>query len=267
MSVSPPTAGYPSPGSFPPRVRFAAIGDAWNQLTSDLGGWIVASLISLILIVVGYFILTLISIPLTLVTFGLGALVMVLVGTVPLMLLVAGLMRRALSQIRGLVLPATSIFDLGGRGKETALYAVYMTAVNVAAQVVTIIVGLLFTALLGPAGLALMFLVTIVVALIIAVIQSMLIFGIIMVVDQELSAKEAFTKALETFMPHKWSTWGMSIVWSICSELGAIACGVGVIFTFPLFAITPAVIYNDFFPEPQAAPDPTAPAAYPRPPQ
>lgn len=267
MSVIPPVVGIPNSRGPSARIRYGALGDAWRLISSDLGSWLVVSLIAVLLVTAGYVVFTLLSLAASLYLYHVGGLAVALIFTIPVTLLLSGVMRRGLSQMRGTRLPPTSIFDLGGRGKETARYAGYITAVNVAAELINL--GLYFALFSHPdLSMAIEYgLIVLLVRLPLVGVQAVLTLGIPLVFDRGLSAGEAFSKTIETFKSHFFSLWGMALLWGICAGVGMLACGVGILFTFPIAILTPAVIFDDFFPQPQAASDPLGYALYPRPPQ
>lgn len=267
MSVIPPPPGPPGPGPLVPSVRVGALGDAWRFLRSDVRGWLNSAGILIILVGIGNYLLGLISRPISSVTLGLSSVVLMALALIPYTLLFAGLMRRALSQARGVVLPPKSIFSLEGRGKDVARYAVYIAAVSLITGVLTTVTGLGLVAILGSAGNLVKPLAALVIGLAGMAVQSVLGLGLPMVFDENLSAGQAFSKAFSTFKPYFWAVWGMMILSVLCAGIGLICCIVGVFFTFSFAAITPAVIYNDFFPRAAAPTDPLGYASYPRPPQ
>lgn len=71
----------------------------------------------------------------------------------------------------------------------------------------------------------------------------------LLIVRQNMQPFDAMRKSMETIT--RGGIWMMILllfVAGICAELGAIACGIGVLFTFAIYPLTIAYVYRGFFP-------------------
>jgi hypothetical protein len=69
--------------------------------------------------------------------------------------------------------------------------------------------------------------------------------GIMEIVDRGATAVEAFQASWEFTKGHRWMVFLAFVVMYIASVAGAIACGIGVLVTAPLFPVGIALIYRD----------------------
>ena len=101
-------------------------------------------------------------------------------------------------------------------------------------------------------------------------VQALLMFGLFLVVEKNLSFWDASMESINTVKTNFWPFLGLGVVASIIGSLGAMACGIGVIFTAPIQACILTVAYREIFGggvRPAAArPVETGPAATPPPP-
>jgi len=68
-------------------------------------------------------------------------------------------------------------------------------------------------------------------------------------VEQNVGAVEALKISYNAAKPHAWSFFGLMFIGSIVSGLGYIACGLGILFTFPILPIIMGAHYTYFFPK------------------
>lgn len=68
-------------------------------------------------------------------------------------------------------------------------------------------------------------------------------------VDQGVGVNEAFRVGYETFKPYAWQMLGVMFVAGLLQVAGALCCGVGVLFTFPVYCAVIGLHYSYFFPE------------------
>jgi len=79
------------------------------------------------------------------------------------------------------------------------------------------------------------------------VAHAVLMFGLFLIVDKR---REFWPASVESFNKVKSNFWpflGFSVVSNIIGSIGAIACGIGVIFTLPIQACILTVAYRDVF--------------------
>lgn len=256
-------------GSMPsqPRVRFEAISDAWKYFQQQMGTWIAACLIYLVITLAlscgGYIaILALmgglasgagqpsspeeaLSALTTIMGMGFfGQFLLQLFVWILATLFTGGLYRMATRQLRG---EAISLGDM-------------MSVVDVlgALLVAAILVGLAVT--IGS------FLCVIPAF----IVGGLLMFTVPLIVDQRLGALEAMMKSVDSLKGEWLMATLFYLVVSILGSLGALLCGIGLLFTWPLFILSVSVLYRDFFigqaPSEASAPPPPPPSPFAPPP-
>jgi uncharacterized membrane protein len=89
------------------------------------------------------------------------------------------------------------------------------------------------------------------------VAHALLMFGLFLIVDRRKEFWPASVESFNKVKPYFWPFLGFSVVTSIIGSIGAIACGIGVIFTLPIQACILTVAYRDVFGgnEPEASAD------------
>ena len=78
--------------------------------------------------------------------------------------------------------------------------------------------------------------------------MALLAFTPILVVRQGLNAFDAIRLSYRTLQKDVWMMTGVLVLALLATFVGVCACCVGVLFTFPIFSATVAVIYYSFFP-------------------
>lgn len=78
------------------------------------------------------------------------------------------------------------------------------------------------------------------------IVGGLLMLTLPMMIDQNMSIGQAMSTSFAKLRPHIWMAMLLFICYAILSTLGAMACLVGAIFTFPLYFIVPALVYRDF---------------------
>jgi uncharacterized membrane protein len=73
-----------------------------------------------------------------------------------------------------------------------------------------------------------------------------------LIVDKQMGVIDAMTLSFNTLKPHVWPVLGYTIVAGLIGALGALACGVGVFFTAPIYYLSLALLYRSFFPDERA---------------
>ena len=219
------------------RIRFDAIGEAWTLVKAQMGTWVLLTLVYLVA------------------AFAISSVVRFLLGTVglstspapgellhfgPMFFLAfatstvvnaafgaffqGGMYNVALKQARG---EAVSIGDLFGAGDVIGALVVgvllYTFAVNIG-LILLIIPGLL--------------------------ISGALMFTVPLIVEKKLSAIQALTLSWNTLKGQALAAFGFVFCSSLLSALGMLACGVGILFTVPIYYLSIAIAYRDYFGQP-----------------
>lgn len=82
---------------------------------------------------------------------------------------------------------------------------------------------------------------------VIFVAHALLMFGMFLIVDRGREFWPASVESFNKVKPNFWPFLGFSIVSNIIGSIGAIACGIGVVFTLPIQACILTVAYRDVF--------------------
>ena len=77
--------------------------------------------------------------------------------------------------------------------------------------------------------------------------QAFLMFGIFLIVDRQMEFRPASMESINTVKTNFWPFFGLSAVAGIIGSIGAIACGIGIVFTIPIQGCILAVAYRDIF--------------------
>ena len=77
--------------------------------------------------------------------------------------------------------------------------------------------------------------------------QAFLMFGMFLIVDRQMDWLPASMESIDIVKANFWPFFGLSTVAGIIGSLGAIACGIGVVFTIPIQGCFLAVAYRDVF--------------------
>jgi len=227
--------GYGGPPANP-QVRLEAIGEAWRLLTQQLGVWIGAFFIYMI--VVGGFVVA------AMFALGFGSLLtrpqpgaipmdslppgfipkyilMVITIAVIASYFIGGMFHMAVKQVKG---ETISISDITGAGEVTLSLigaSIVGGIVIYIGTLLCIIPGLIFNALL------------------------MLVFPLI--VDRKIGAMAAIGQSWGALKGQLGMSLLLLIVLFVIYLVSAIPCGIGVILSFPLAILTLAVVYRDIF--------------------
>ena len=219
-----------------PKVRFEAIGEAWQMFTQQMGTWISALLILFGIIFAVYMVFGFGVFGLLIAAGGsrhageagaalgmlfLAELVMGLVMLTIAAYMTGGLIRMALKQVRGAPISISDLFS-GGDVFLPVLGATLLCALAAgAASLLFVIPGW--------------------------IVAGLLFLTIPLIVDQKMGVIEAMTTSWNALK----SDWLMAtlfaLVMPLIAGLGALACGVGALFTYPLLYLGMAVLYRDFF--------------------
>jgi uncharacterized membrane protein len=228
--------GYPPPPSRP-RIRFEAIGEAWKLFQRDAATWIISVLIYFaIVFFVGAVIGVATGVTGEVVSRTGGAagisgiampafsLVQILSRVVIFVLstfLLGGMYRMAIKALRNEQISVTDMFGVGD----------VLPACLLAAVLVGVVTGIGFMLCILPG----------------IVIGALLMFTYPLIVDRRLGAIEAMTQSVNALKGEALMAILFYLVVAIIACLGFAACCVGVLVTFPLFILSIAVVYRDFF--------------------
>ena len=230
-----PTSEGPVPPG-PPTVRFGAIGDAWNLIQQDFGVYSIASLILVVLSILGYYALEIplerflpvnyhnMWIPYDLANpafWGWWLVIFVASRIIPFFL-GAGYFSLCIKRLRGERISVWQVFS-GFKPFFGMLVAGIIT-------------------LTLEAGGCLLFL-----------LPGMFIVGVLafvpqIMMDQKTGPAEAMRMSFMA-LKRDWALmWLLAYVVSIIAFAGTLACGVGVVFTAPLYYMVLAIHYHAYFP-------------------
>lgn len=81
-------------------------------------------------------------------------------------------------------------------------------------------------------------------------------FGLFLVVDRKRDFWNAAIESFQTLKPSFFPLLGISVVAAIMGSIGAVACGIGVVITMPLYYCIMAHAYRDAFRGPETPPQP-----------
>ena len=77
--------------------------------------------------------------------------------------------------------------------------------------------------------------------------QAFLMFGMFLIVDRQMDWLPASMESINVVKTNFWPFFGLSALAGIIGSIGAIACGIGVVFTIPIQGCILAVAYRDVF--------------------
>lgn len=242
MGQPPIYSNYPRGGNawggYPPGVYFDFIGKAWAEVKQNLGTWIVTTLVAGLLYYGAAFgslmALNVLnsgsplgdpSNPNTLNTTPTGIIGQILMNAVLGALqaiLITGMVRMALDQLQG-------------REVSFRLFATMPKAVPL------VIVGFL--------GGLMTF-----VGLLLCVIPGIYLYGVLAFASMYVAFKDqapvtAITSSMNTLKPYAWSMFGLQLVLVLLMGVSMLCCGIGLLFTVPIAAMTMAMHWNVFEPE------------------
>ncbi|MDQ2800739.1 MAG: hypothetical protein M3Y13_14005 [Armatimonadota bacterium] len=279
MSV--PMGGYPSgPAPMTGRIDFAWIGQAWALFMARAGVWIGAFLLYSLIGAVLWFLWAVGTG--TLVTFQ-QLYVSILNHTAPRVstqnpyyefartqgftllltganaVFFAGFYRMALRQVRGEAIGVGGLFSAFPQFLPLAMVAVFAPGVVMLLEALF----LWFLHLAGMPGRQSVSLVGLFVAIPSIVLQGLLMFAPLLVLDQGANATDAIIGSLRLLK----GQWLMAVLFyfivAMIGGLGIMACGVGMLASYPLFLISIAVGYQNLTQPPLPAYPPYG--AYPAP--
>ena len=77
--------------------------------------------------------------------------------------------------------------------------------------------------------------------------QAFLMFGFFLIVDGQMDFQAASMESINTVKTNFWPFFGVSAVAGIIGSIGAIACGIGIVFTIPIQGCILAVAYREVY--------------------
>ncbi|MEO6810795.1 MAG: hypothetical protein ABI353_16895 [Isosphaeraceae bacterium] len=211
-----------------PRVRFGAIGDAWELLLKHLGTWIL-TVILLILCqgaINAVFGPSFVSIrggrpALHAVKLAPGQLFQSILSIAVNGFFLGGMVRMAAKQIRGLPIRALDLFEVVDVLPQLLLASFLVSLATLVGLSICIVPGL--------------------------ILAGLLMFTIPLVVDGRMEATAAFGQSIRALQGQWLSATFFHMVAGLAAVLGFLLCGVGVVVTAPLYALSITVLYRDFF--------------------
>jgi len=144
-------------------------------------------------------------------------------------LFVVGLFRVAIRQVRGLPIQVGDMFSAADVWL-TAVVATFLVALATIGGFILLIIPGLY-------------------------ISARLMFTLPLVADGRLKATEAMGLSWRALNGQVFMAWWFMVVVTILSGIGFLACGIGILFTMPLYSLSIAVLYRDFFLAPTQLPD------------
>jgi uncharacterized membrane protein len=229
--------GYPAyPGPVRREVRFDAINEAWDLFRQEMGTWILAVLVALALITV-----------VTIFCFAALALAgAVAIGTLPAIdtgeaamgVLVGyafvgvimwavtayatcGLLHLAIKQVRGQPISVSDLFGVASSLPSTMLTLLIVGMATGIAGIFCYVPGL--------------------------IVAGLLMLALPLVVDARYSPTQACSASWDALKQDWLKAACFNFVLSLVVSVGALACGIGLLFTVPLFYLAIAIVYRDFF--------------------
>ena len=232
-NMSGPTAAGYAPGQRPPGAHFEFISDAFNIIRADVGTWILATIISLVVTIVA-------ALPIYGLSFGVlfvggsgGP-----TGPAQMAAFLAGgiLLYVVLLTVSGMTYVGMGAMAMqasrGERPQIGELFAPLRRFFPVA--ITTLIVSLL-----------------IILGLSLFVLPGLIAIGLFAMApfaacEQELSPGDALRWSLSVSREHVWSIMGLLVVAFIIAQIGGCACYVGYLFTGPVPGIVLGLTYMTF---------------------
>jgi hypothetical protein len=77
--------------------------------------------------------------------------------------------------------------------------------------------------------------------------QAYLMFGFFLIVDGQMDFQAASKESINTVKTNFWPFFGLSAVAGIIGSIGAVACGIGIVFTIPIQGCILAVAYREVY--------------------
>ncbi len=243
-------------GPAPRIIRPRLIDNAWRVTKSDLGTYIVSTLLG-VLLSVGAGVLVLVytaargavnaaPLDVVIVDFVLN----VLAGTASMTVL-AGVSWLAVRQLRGEPISIGMVFQQNGMIGQVALFSL----------IINIIMGV-GSAISVATAQPTINLVVVVVTMV--MLYSRYFLTPVIIIDQRKPVSEAAIMSDQALAGKRFQAWLAMFLCALVSGLGVLLCVVGILFTMPILYVAVGIVYHDFFrpvaPQPIVSEAPVAPA-------
>ncbi len=244
MAVPPDSAPtYPS-YSPRPEIRFDAISEAWKVFQPNMGAWIVAELIFIICMGIAYAIAIALmfataaiftaiasKVPIGILAFPIMMFIPATIILIAMNTMLGGMYRMAIGSLRGEAIGPNYLFSVTDVLPQLVIGAVLSGII--------IEIGMMFCYIPG------------------FIAAGLLMFTVPLIVDRRMNGIDAMKLSFETLKPQLAMATLFIVVAAIVGYIGIVACFIGIFFTLPLFFISVAINYRNFFMEP--GPGPYAP--------
>ncbi len=209
--------GYPGGYAPQPKVRLEVFGEAWKLVQPNLGTWIGATIVYLVCIIAVNVVVGVVA-GRSMAGNGIGSLLGSIVG----FFLQCGMSRMAIKQVRGERVEIADMF-------------------SVTDVIGSIVIGSILYSLLTLIGLVLCILPGL-------VLIGLLMFMPLFIVDQRMDATTALSTSINALKTDVLMATLFVFVAGILVVVSAIPCGIGLLFTVPVYFVSIALLYRDFFP-------------------
>ncbi|MCX6366175.1 MAG: hypothetical protein NTX57_05640 [Armatimonadetes bacterium] len=229
------------------RVRFEDIGVAFQLLQKQLGAWVGAGAIatfSIAAVVIPFYVMLIAGLmrqgerinPATLIGPG----ILMFVGLIALSTIItSGMYQMALKQLRGQTLSLGDMFaNINKAGPVLGL----LLLLGLVGGLVGGVLGAILSPILGPFT-------SIVTSLPSYIAGALSSLSVLLVLDQNMSPVDAIKESWTKLKSEIWIALAFILVASMASSIGSLACGIGMIFTLPLYYLCMALMYRNFYPE------------------
>lgn len=243
MSDTPPPqfAQYPRPSyqqtpfGRPPGVYIDAIGDAWKLVRSDLASWIGATMLSGVVAAPFYFLAIWASL-----TYAPNA------GVLPTEDF-GGFLTANLSQLAFNLPFSLMAYVLGAGMANMAVRQVYGEPISPTT------VFLAFRRFPSLVGTNLLFMILMYAGFLLCIVPGLYLMGALafaqlIAMNRNQGPVEAIRESYQTLKGHAWMMMLLLIISGIVSGIGAIACGVGLLVTIPIYHAVVGLHYTYFYP-------------------
>ena len=229
------------------RVRFEDIGVAFQLLQKQLGAWVGAGAIatfSFAAVVIPFYVILFAALmrqgerinPATLIGPG----ILMFVGLIVLSAITtSGMYQMALKQLRGQTL---RVGDMFANIKKSGPVFGLLLLLGLVGGLIGGVLGALLGPIMGPFASF----VTSIPSYIAGALSSL---SVLLVLDQNMSPVDAIKESWTKLKSEIWIALAFILVASMASTIGGLACGIGLIFTLPLYYLCVALMYRNFYPE------------------
>jgi uncharacterized membrane protein len=220
-------------------VYFDVIGEAWNMVRRDLGTWVATALVSMVIYGVVYAVMVGAQMAVGLSTtgsidatgstnpgaLGLNLVINVMTSIVTngfYFIVIAGMANMAVMQLRGQTIGVGDFFRPFQRFGSVLATGMLVSLATVLGYAACIVPGVYLT--------------------------GALVFSTLIAYDQNVGPVEALRRSFDATRGHAWMLFLLVFLLGIVSGLGLCACGVGLLFTLPIYAVGLGMHYHYFFP-------------------